>query len=944
MRYTFFFFFALLLVAPVWSQTGSISGTVFSSQDDGTLPGANVLIAGTAQGTTADLDGNFMFSGLDAGSYALLFSYTGFQNVEMVVDVVDGEDTRLTVELVAGIELDPVQITAGRRQEKVLESPASISVVNSREITLEAPQTTVRALRNVAGVDIVQTGIDRHEVALRGFANVFSGATHILTDYRQANAAVIGVNIHSIMPALPLDIDRVEVVRGAGAALYGPGVDAGVIHYITKDAFTHPGITLTVGGGQRSQLNIQGRVAAVLGRKLGIKISGVYSRGNDFELEFCDMELIEMGLFDQCPDAHDAQQVAIDGPRVSEFDRLVLSGYGEYRFGSRTSLHVSGGLGRLSGTILSGIGTIQGDNFIGSWGQVRLNSGPFFLQAYTNGNDSGDSYVYNGDPVTEFSRQTNVQGQYTIDFGGDRQELIVGADLELINPDSRGTVFGRNEENDNITEIGAYVQSKTRLGSKLDLVVAIRGDHHSVFEEIFLSPRLGLVFKPSTSHSFRATYNRTVVNPSGTALFLDLIAARITGNIPIRARGGAAAFTWNRNPVYLDIGAPTDLVASSLIPGMEGVDTPVGLPTGTIYGLVYGGLAATPDDELALALITALDLDPALAPLLTSQIGTIKMLLHPDQTVVQGFSQGQLGLLNLTTQQIDPGPSDLQELRKLEPQKSRFWELGYTGILGDRVLLSADVYYAQKRNFVGGLQMATPFVLVPDLIADLTRDLGAGIEGNEDLLSILDLLGAVAGLTLTPEAAASLIVNLAAGSLPAATTPVAIVQPVENNAGVGNIPELLVGYPNFGEITYWGADVALQVLASEKLSLFGNLSWVSDDFFDNKETGEVSETAVLSLNAPAMKFKLGATYTTDFGLSVTGSGRYIDSFDMISGQYIGKVESYFLLDLGLGYDFGGGLRADVNISNVLDNVHREFIGAPKLGRVATARMLYTMNW
>ena len=59
MRHTFFFLFALLLVAPVWSQTGSISGTVFSSEDDGTLPGANVLIAGTAQGTTADLDGNF---------------------------------------------------------------------------------------------------------------------------------------------------------------------------------------------------------------------------------------------------------------------------------------------------------------------------------------------------------------------------------------------------------------------------------------------------------------------------------------------------------------------------------------------------------------------------------------------------------------------------------------------------------------------------------------------------------------------------------------------------------------------------------------------------------------------------------------------------------------------------------------------------------------------
>ena len=186
--------------------------------------------------------------------------------------------------------------------------------------------------------------------------------------------------------------------------------------------------------------------------------------------------------------------------------------------------------------------------------------------------------------------------------------------------------------------------------------------------------------------------------------------------------------------------------------------------------------------------------------------------------------------------------------------------------------------------------------------------------------------------------------GLAAESLPSATTPIAVVQAAENHAGVGNAPQLLVAYPNFGGDHLLGGDVGLQVLASENLSLFGNVSWVSDDFFDNEKTGEELETAVLSLNAPAMKFKLGATYTADFGLSVTISGRYVDSYDMISGQYIGVVDSYFLLDLGVGYDFGTGLRADVNVSNLLNNVHREFIGAPKLGRIGTARMLYTLNW
>ena len=262
-------------------------------------------------------------------------------------------------------------------------------------------------------------------------------------------------------------------------------------------------------------------------------------------------------------------------------------------------------------------------------------------------------------------------------------------------------------------------------------------------------------------------------------------------------------------------------------------------------------------------------------------------------------------------------------------------EAGYKGIINDRVLLAIDAYYTEKKNFVGSLQMKTPFVLVPTLSRDLTRDLAAGIAGNSDLVAILNLLGALSGLDMSPEAAAAILVGIAGSGLPSASTPIGVVQPNENHAGVGNLPELLVTYPNFGHISYYGADVSVQVLASDQLSLFANMSWVSDDFFDNTETGEDLATATLALNAPALKYKLGGSYRLDNGLSVIASGRYVDGFRMVSGQYIGDVDPYFLVDLGVGYDVGRGLRADLNVANVTDNVHREFIGAPKIGRVAT---------
>jgi len=594
----------------------------------------------------ADYEGSFALSGLAPGTYGLLISYTGYQNAELSVQVTAGQTTELSVVLVPGIELDPVQITAGRRQEKVLEAPASITVVSGGEIALEAPQTAVRALRNVTGVDIVQTGVDRHEVTLRGFSGVFNGAAHVMTDYRQASAAVIGVNVHSIMPTLPIDIDRVEVVRGAGAALYGPGVDAGVIHYLSRDAFSRPGFTVAVAGGERRLMNFQGRVAGVIGRKLGLKLTGAYSTANEFELEGCAQELLKEAKFDQCPDSLDAQQLALDGERETAFNKLVLNGYAEYRFGNRTSLHLSGGFGRLNAAVLSGIGTIQGVNYLATYGQIRFSSGPFFAQAYLNTNDSGESYVYSGDSVFEFSSQANIQAQYSLNIVGERQELIFGTDLEFLSPDSRRTVYGRNEDLDNIRELGAYIQSKTQITDKLDVVAAIRGDHHSRFKNTNFSPRLGFVVKPTAASSFRVTYNRTVVNPGATALFLDIVGARLPLYddvfLNVRGRGGVHGYTWNRNPAYKALGAPTDLVASSIIPGMHGVDMPVGLSTDLVYGLVYQGLDDTPNDELADALIASLGLDAALRPLLISQVDVIKDLLDPEKTVVQGFSPGQL--------------------------------------------------------------------------------------------------------------------------------------------------------------------------------------------------------------------------------------------------------------------------------------------------------------
>ena len=68
--------------------------------------------------------------------------------------------------------------------------------------------------------------------------------------------------------------------------------------------------------------------------------------------------------------------------------------------------------------------------------------------------------------------------------------------------------------------------------------------------------------------------------------------------------------------------------------------------------------------------------------------------------------------------------------------------------------------------------------------------------------------------------------------------------------------------------------------------------------------------------------------------------RWVDGFPVNSGVFIGDVESFGLLDINSGIDLGTatGARLTLTIQNLLDNEHREFIGAPEIGRVALIRL------
>ena len=119
----------ILLANVVLAQT-SISGTVVDAENQEAIPGANIIVVGSNTGAVADFNGNFTLNTSAELPLTIQVSYIGFgsQTVE-----VTSADQSITVELSFGQNLNEVVISASRRSEKILDAPASVSLITSQD-------------------------------------------------------------------------------------------------------------------------------------------------------------------------------------------------------------------------------------------------------------------------------------------------------------------------------------------------------------------------------------------------------------------------------------------------------------------------------------------------------------------------------------------------------------------------------------------------------------------------------------------------------------------------------------------------------------------------------------------------------------------------------------------------------------------------------------------
>ena len=942
---------ALAFLASAMAQAATLNVTVSDAQTGAQLDNITIAVVpqtGDSREGVTDAMGQAQFEELPAGIYAVSASSLSYADKVVSNVELQGDETK-SVEIALFsrvIQLDQVSVTTSRRQEKVLEAPASVSVLDDSQIRARAALTPMEHFKSLAAVDTFNTGISQGNVTVRGFSNVLSSSLLSLVDNRIASVPSLRVNAYTLVSTPDNDIDQIEVVSGPGSALYGPNSANGVIHILTKSPFGSEGTEVSLATGERGVFVGSCRHAGSINNKLGYKLTGTYTQGEDWH--FTDPT--EQQLRRQQINAGVPEDDVRVGARNFDMEQRRLEARVDYRVSDDLTAIFNGGYTQATGIELTGIGAAQATGWTYRYLQARALYKDVFAQAFLNKSNAGDTFLLReGSPLVDRSTLLVGQLQHGVALGT-RQRLTYGVDMLLTRPNTDGTINGANEEDDNINEIGVYVQSETDLTDKLRLVAATRFDKHNRLEGTVFSPRAALVFQPFSDHNVRATYNRAFTTPTTNNLFVDVRAAEdafglgalfsptlgFSPSTDIRAQGvPQEGFHFSRSangrPRFRSPFAPLARMASN-----DYIDLDNPQFTNVMWSVARGAVINGFVSEIQKGL-GALGVPDAEIQV---QVGLLSQVL--DAAVPQQISDVKnvmrtIDLETLEFAEVD----DVFDVDRLEPTITQTFEIGYKGTLFNRLLVGVDAYHTKIRNFIGSIAAETPNVFLDPstLSASLGKQIAAKLSdpqnaaANAALIAALDT-NPLAGGNGNGSAADELTTLFAQG---AAAIPFGTVSPVESEYPTA----VTTTYRNFGELSVNGLDFKFAYFLNENWNLGGTYSLVSEDLFE-----KVDGLRDIALNAPRNKFGVSVEYLNSNLNNLTAQLRlrFVDAFPVDSGVYRGTVERYTTIDLNTGYSlpFSSNTRVSLAVQNLLNNKHQEFVGVPEIGRLSLLRITQSL--
>jgi len=511
----FLVLFAILLVNAHGGRSqgqgkGIVQGSVMSREEKQPLPGATIRLRGTVYGTTSASDGRFILKNIPEGEYTLSISMIGYASARQTVVVRQTEPASVTMELEQTPVLTaPVVVTASKREQSLKDVPVSMSVVDERDIAHRNTVTVDDALRYVPGVNMTHS-----QVNVRGSTGYSYGVGTRILLLVDGEPMLSGDTGEIIWESIPtVDIERIEIVKGAGSALYGSNALGGVINIITREPGESPETRIRLYGGMyetpkydewkwtKDPRPFSGIMAAHQERIGDWMVSMGGSRTlddgykrNDFWKRWNLWSRVGVNL--------SAFQSVDVGVNVLDQRR------GNFLYWKDINHVLEPKDGQLSQRVQSLRWSVNGNyRHIISSNLSGLARVTWFRSRWENNIPGAFT------PAGDFSRSDFLTSEVQMNYQPSEQQFITGGITGTFNDVDADTIFGTHSSSGG----ALYLQDELQLSNSVHFTLGARYDYQKTggvdpFSQF--NPKLGLVYSPAATTSLRASVGRGFRAPS----------------------------------------------------------------------------------------------------------------------------------------------------------------------------------------------------------------------------------------------------------------------------------------------------------------------------------------------------------------------------------------------------------------------------------------------
>lgn len=398
-----------------------------------------------------------------------------------------------------------IVVTASRTEQRLQEVPVAMTVITAEQLGTTPADNYGDVLRSVPGLNVSQISARDIQISGRGATSSLATDQLVLLDGRSVYLDFFGFVMWDLLPVDFREIAQIEVVRGAGSAVWGANAMGGVINLITKSPWELAGTNAQLGAGEKGTLF--GSVThARAGDNTGFKISASYFEQDPFDRPtgVIPGNTTTYPNFENSGTAQPKVDLRLDhnlgdGDQILSFslgsagtDGIVHSGIGPFDIKSSSRLDyakASWSRGSLNVNFFANLLDGSATNLL----TVGIDGRPleFIFESQTYNIDLVDSRSFGINRVT---------------YGGNAR--LVQYDLSIARSDS-----DRNE-------YGIFLQDEIEFSDKLKWLVGARFDDIDPIGSV-VSPRTSLLYSPSPNHNFRISYNKAFRAPSLVENYLD---------------------------------------------------------------------------------------------------------------------------------------------------------------------------------------------------------------------------------------------------------------------------------------------------------------------------------------------------------------------------------------------------------------------------------------